>query len=241
MNEQSHLDRGLDALREDLPPPAMSDALERELAGLEPVKTRRPVRQLVTIVALSLLYAGGLLALLGIRPDVARLPAPLLLGWVVVWLVSFVAITYLVVVPPPGQVMPRYRPAALIAALAGLVAVAGGLLLPAAPGTVRTAASAGTVLEQANPCLSYGMLTALVPAVLAALAIRGAVPVSSRWSAAAIGAASGALGGLVLHLHCSLAERLHLGLVHGGVVILAAVVTACVPGIGGISGRSKAG
>jgi hypothetical protein len=58
--------------------------------------------------------------------------------------------------------------------------------------------------------------------------LRGVLPVGARWTAAGLGAAGGSLGGLVLHLHCPIADRWHLGLVHGGVVVLAAVLAAVV-------------
>ena len=54
------------------------------------------------------------------------------------------------------------------------------------------------------------------------------MPVGSRWTAAGLGAAGGSLGGLVLHLHCPIADAWHLGLVHGGVVIIAALISAAL-------------
>jgi hypothetical protein len=72
-------------------------------------------------------------------------------------------------------------------------------------------------------CIRWGLLGAAVPILLAALAVRGSVPVGSRLAAAAIGASGGALGGLVLQFHCPITERFHLGLVHGGLVVLAAL------------------
>ena len=73
-------------------------------------------------------------------------------------------------------------------------------------------------------CIRWGLLGAAVPILLAAFAVRGSVPVGSRFAAAALGAAGGSLGGLVLQFHCPVTERFHVGLVHGGLVILAALV-----------------
>jgi hypothetical protein len=67
-----------------------------------------------------------------------------------------------------------------------------------------------------------------VPVVVGALFLRGALPVSSRWIAAALGAGGGCLGGLVLHLHCHIADGLHVGVIHGGVVIIAALLSAAL-------------
>ena len=65
---------------------------------------------------------------------------------------------------------------------------------------------------------------------LGTLVLRGVAPVGSRRTAAALGAAAGGLGGFVLHLHCPIADRVHVGVVHGGVVAIAAVLTAALAG-----------
>jgi hypothetical protein len=81
---------------------------------------------------------------------------------------------------------------------------------------------------QGHGCLWLGLATALLPVALGALFLRGAVPVHSRWVAAALGAGGGCLGGLLLHLHCRIADRMHVGLIHGGVVAVAAVLAALI-------------
>src|SRR6185436_3574312 len=77
-------------------------------------------------------------------------------------------------------------------------------------------------------CLELGLATALVPVILGAVFLRGALPVRSRWIAAALGAGGGCLGGLVLHMHCHIADGLHIGLIHGGVVLVAAALSAAL-------------
>jgi len=205
--------------------PAISPELERELAALAPVKTRAPARQLAGILALSLLYASGLVALIGIRRDLGAMPRWHLVSFAALWLVSFVAVGWLVVVPARGEIMPRARLAVLVAGCAAAVLIAGGLLLPrSAPGlstVYRPTVSA--VVDHAG-CVSWGLLGAALPILLAAMAVRRSVPVGSRLAAAALGASGGALGGLVLQFHCPITERFHVGLVHGGLVILAALI-----------------
>jgi hypothetical protein len=83
-------------------------------------------------------------------------------------------------------------------------------------------------LYHGHGCLELGLATALVPVVIGAIFLRGALPVGSRWIAAALGAGGGCLGGLVLHLHCDIADGLHVGLLHGGVVIVAALLSAAI-------------
>jgi hypothetical protein len=83
-------------------------------------------------------------------------------------------------------------------------------------------------IHRGHSCLEIGVGIAIVPILLGALVLRGALPVGTRWTAAALGAAGGSLGGLVLHLHCPIADGWHLGLVHGGVVIVSALLAAAV-------------
>ena len=65
------------------------------------------------------------------------------------------------------------------------------------------------------------LLTMGVASTGLALAMAGVAPVT----------VGGALGGLVLDMHCPIAERFHVGLVHGGVVVLAALVAALLAGL----------
>lgn len=233
--DDAQVDRSLDALAGagagDAPP--MSDALARELERMKPARPRTPRRQLSGIVALSLLYAGGLVAAIGVRRDLAALPIGWVVGFAALWLLSFASITWLVVVPPRGEVMPRWRWAAVVAGVAAVLLIAGGLLVPREAVGLSTMyePTMWSVLEHAGACVAFGMTGVIVPIALAAIAIRGSVPVGSRWAAAAIGAGGGALGGLVLHMHCPIAERFHVGLVHGGVVVLAALVAALLAGL----------
>jgi uncharacterized membrane protein YqjE len=229
------LERSLSALAAapvDAPP--MSEDLARELEGLAPARTRSPRRQLGLVVGVSLLYGGVILALLGLRHDAEHLPRMWLVGGGTLWLASFGVISWMVVVPPRDQVMPRWRWAAALAALAAVLFVAGGILRPdtALQAGAASDLSLATWFDRGQRCLRWGLTVAVVPVVLSALFVRGAVPVGSRWTAAAIGAAGGSLGGLVLHLHCGVADRFHVGLAHGGVIIVAALIAALVAPVG---------
>ena len=162
----AQLDRSLDALAGAAgAAPPMSDALARELEGMKPARPRAPGRQLGGIVALSLLYAGGLVAAIGVRRDLAQLP----LGWVI----GFAAL-WLVVVPPRGHVMPRWRSAATLAVTAAVLLIAGGLLVPRHVPGVSTMyePSMWSVLEHAGACVAFGMTSVIVPIALAARGAR---------------------------------------------------------------------
>lgn len=204
------------------PAPALSPALEAELAQLAPVATRRPLRQLAILVGVSLVYASGLVIAIATRGDLDELP----LGWLIAtalgWLFGFLVPCYLALVPRAGSVMPHWRAAAVSVVVTTVGFVLLGLAIhPAGPSSVH----AGI---HHHPCLEIGLATALAPVILGAFFLRRALPVGSRWIAAALGAGGGCLGGLVLHLHCRVVDGLHVGLIHGGIVVIAALVSAAI-------------
>jgi Negative regulator of sigma F len=213
-----------------LPPPApppLSRLLENELADLTPVATRRPLRQLVLLVAVSLIYGAGVLAMLAMRRDLHELPMGWLVGAGLAWLLGFVAPVYLATVPRAEAVMPRWKLAGISAIVGSLGFIGLGLLLhhPAGPSSIELG---WEHFGSGYVCLRSGLATALVPIVVGAIFLRGALPVGSRWIAAALGAGGGSLGGLMLHLHCPVTDGLHVGLIHGGVVAVAALLAAAL-------------
>ena len=219
--------RSLRALGDALPEaPPPGPALQAELGRITPVRTRRPRRQFAAVSAISLAGGGLLLLLTRLRPDLAGLPMPWLVLYCAAWLLSFLVITWLALVPGPRRVMPSWQHAGIAAVVASLGFVLAGLLFDRhAPGSVVHEATLHDLLH-GSKCLLLGGLTALVPLALSALLLRGSIPVGSRWAGAGVGAAGGSLGGLILHLHCPVADALHLGVIHGGLVVIGAVVGA---------------
>jgi hypothetical protein len=69
-----------------------------------------------------------------------------------------------------------------------------------------------------------GLLFALPPLVIAALALRRLVLTGSLRAGVGLGAAGGALGGLLLHAICPVGGALHAGLAHGGSAAVGAAV-----------------
>jgi hypothetical protein len=208
-------------------PPPLSPLLEAELAALTPVAPRRPVRQLALLVAVSLIYGAGVLAMLTVRRDLHELPMGWLVGASLAWLLGFVVPVYLATVPAPGAVMPRWKLAGASAVVGALGFIALGFAIhPAGPSSIP--AIGWDHFTRGRGCLEFGLLTALVPVVAGAIFLRGTLPVRSRPVAAALGAGGGSLGGLMLHLHCPITEGLHVGLMHGGVVVVAALVAAAL-------------
>ena len=144
----------------------------------------------------------------------------------VAWFTGFVALAALSIIPRRGSVMPSWRLAGLAAFLVSLGFVTMGLVME--PSSPESAYLTLGTLHHGHFCLEAGLGVAIVPVVLGALVLRGVLPVGSRWNAAGLGAAGGSLGGLVLHLHCPIADRWHLGLVHGGVVLVSALLAAAL-------------
>jgi hypothetical protein len=208
-------------------PPPPSALLEAELAQLTPVGTRRPMRQLTLLVAVSLIYGAGVLAVLTLRRDLHELPMGWLIGAGGAWLAGFVVPVYLATVPRPGSVMPRWKLAGASAIVGALGFIGLGLTLhPSGPSSVPQLG--WEHFASGRGCFEFGLATALVPVVVGAIFLRGALPVGSRWAAAALGAGGGSLGGLMLHLHCPITEGLHVGVMHGGVVAIAALLSAAL-------------
>jgi hypothetical protein len=207
-------------------PPPLPQALEAELAGLGPVATRRPIRQLVGLIALSLVYGVGLLVILAVRRDLHELP----MGWLVsvglAWLLGFIVPVTLATVPRPRSMMPRWRLAGIAAVVAAVAMIGLGLGLH--PSGSTSAVFDWERFIHGYGCLVNGLETAIVPVVVGTIFLRRALPVGSRWVAAGLGAGGGSLGGLVLHLHCPIVDGLHIGLIHGGVIAVAALLAAAL-------------
>ncbi len=207
-------------------PPPMAAELELELGSLAPVETRRPMRQLAIVCTVSVLYGGILLALLGMRRDAGELPTPWMIGGGIAWFLGFVIPCYLALVPAPGSMLSRRRYAIAASVVAAVFFVAMGWMIhPQGPSSLQYGAER---FVHGHWCLELGLATALVPVILGAVFLRGALPVGSRWIAAALGAGSGSLGGLVLHFHCRVTDPMHTGFIHAGVVAVAALVAAAL-------------
>jgi hypothetical protein len=217
------------------PSPEPSPALLARLGDMRPVATRRPERQLMRVIAISLVYTAAWLAgpaawIWGrsLRVDLARLPIGWLVGFGAVWLAGFAAPLAIAMLPRRGQLLHRVRLAAVASWIAWLVLATAALAAQVAPGASAITESRAQFLSVTAQCAAAALSVAVVPATLALRALRRAIPIGGVGVAAAIGAAGGALGGLALHLHCPWAEPSHVLLGHAAPVGLAAGVAALV-------------
>jgi hypothetical protein len=219
----------LDQRLRDLPrpaAPAFGGELEAALAGLQPVAPRRPLRQLAMLLGTAVIYGAAMVMITGVRRDLTELPIGWLCAYVGAWAVGFVGLAGIILVPPAGAMMPNWRVAGVGGVIAAIGFVTAGLL------TAQAGASSVQLplgeLYRGHWCVEIGLITGLVPAAGCVIALRGALPVGARWAATGLGAASGCFAGLVLHLHCPIADPWHLGLIHGGVVVLSAALAAAI-------------
>jgi len=207
--------------------PGMSAELEDMLSEVERVSTRCPRREAIMIAAISVLYAGSMVFLYRLRGDIDGLPMGYVAGFGASWLIGFVALLWLALVPRAGEVMPRWRNATVATAVAGILfPVAGLVIVRSSEHSIHSHGSVDEFVHFADMCMRFGLMTSAVPIILATLVLRRAVPVRSRSVAAALGAGGGALGGFALHMHCSVTDKLHVGFVHGGLVLVCALVAA---------------
>jgi hypothetical protein len=217
------------------PSPEPSPALLAAVRGMRPVATRRPERQLMQVIAISLVYTAAWVAgpaawIWGrsLRVDLAALPRAWLFAFGALWLFAFAAPLAIAMLPRRGQLLHRVRTAAVASWVAWIALATAALAAQVAPGASAMTASRAQFLSVTAQCAAAALSVALVPATLALRALRRAIPIGGAGVAAAIGAAGGALGGLALHVHCPWAEPAHVLLGHAAPVGIAAGVAALV-------------
>jgi len=214
---------------ERAPPPPLSPELEAALGAMRPVRTRTPARDLALAAGASMVCAALVLAIGTPRRDLSELPLPWLIWFGACWLGAFGAIYTITVRPRSGEIMPRSG-AALVTATAAATALIALAATTAqhAPSSRMPPLELDTFFRHALPCWFIAIVTAIGPVVLGIRALRGAVPVGAPAVAFALGAAGGALGGLVLHLHCPIAHWGHVSLTHGVGTLMCGAITATI-------------
>jgi hypothetical protein len=209
------------------PPP--SPALLAAVARAGPVKTRRPGRATGGIALLSLASALSVLVWgLGLRRGVGAIPRLPLLLYTAVCLAAFAGQLAAALIPPSGEVLPSGQRSSRMSLVSLAITVPVGILvgIQTHPGVRSAVGHLAGFWTQAVPCLVNGMAVAAVPALLGFLSLRRLVPGVSRGAARALGGAGGVLAGLTLELHCPHQDLVHVGLAHGSVMLVPALVLA---------------
>jgi hypothetical protein len=205
-------------------PPPPSAALRDAVAAMRPVKTRRPFRAFLAVVACGLVTAALAVVVFHLRRDQPYLQPAWWWTMMLVWLIGFCGPLFASMVPTRDAVLPHRTRAARAAGLAATVPVAAGLLLTkdAPPYTLLPDGAAATLGRIAH-CLALGVAFWAPCLALALWTQRRVILTGSAGFGAGLGAAGGALAGLTLHLICPYGGGLHVGLAHGGCVFVGAV------------------
>lgn len=224
------LSGGLPPERFDPPPPA--PALLAAVQHMRPVRTRSRLGAFAAVGAAALAVPAGVLAWHAKRPDLGVLPR----GWVVaaaaLWAVAFAVSLGAALVPARGDVLPapaRGSRAGLAAVLALFIFVLCASV--EAPGvSLRPEDVHRTLAGTSAHCAAFALMMAAPCVALGMLALRRLVPVGGARLGLALGAAGGALGGLVLHFICPFANAGHVALGHvGGMALAAALAAVTLP------------
>jgi hypothetical protein len=204
------------------PPPGA--ALLDAVAKMQPVRTRVPLRTLVLVLAVGLVWPV-IAVLRQTRADLPYLPLAWVVTMALVWTAGVVAPLWAAILPRRGEVLADgTRAARMAAACASLLVLLGLVATVDSPETSIPADFAAAWWH----CASFGLRVAIPVLAVSALVLRRLYPAGSWRVAAALGAAGGALGGLTLHFICSYGGGLHVGLAHAGGVVLSALAGALV-------------
>src|SRR5262249_47264388 len=159
------------------------------------------------------------------RPDLAYLPTAWLIAVGGAWLSGFLVPIGFALLPRRGAVLPDGARAAASAIVVAVGLMALGAVFPReAPGhSVTLPLPIGI-----RNCGLFALIFSIIPVTVGLIASRRALPVGAWRVGAALGAASGALAGLNLHLLCPVGGASHLALAHGGAVAICALVGGLV-------------
>jgi hypothetical protein len=208
------------------PPPAPSPDLLRAIGDMKPVRTRTRFGAAAVVALIGLVGPIVALARGPLRRDLTALPV----AWVVVasavWGAAFALSLVAALVPRRGDVLPAPSRASFVAVVA--MAAVGLFALVATvdvPGVSMTPAERGwTLAESCLHCIGTISKVAFVFLIAGLLALRRLVPVGGSRVGMALGAAGGAMGGLLLVFLCPFASAAHV--VGGHVVGMALAAIA---------------
>jgi hypothetical protein len=208
------------------PPPA-ADLLET-VAGMKAVRTRTRFGAFALVALIGLVWPAIALGHLPFRRDLAALPVWWVITAATLWGLSFGLSLTAALVPRRGDVLPAPGRASRISGAAMAALLVFALVATAqAPGvSLRPEDLHWTLLRSCVHCVSFVFEISAAFLVIGLLVLRRLVPVGGSRIGMALGAAGGAMGGLVLHFICPIAGTAHVVLAHVGGMVLAAAVGA---------------
>jgi len=218
----------LRVLQATIPAPGPSAELLAAVEGMRPVRPRVPLRSLLAVAAAAAVFPSVAMALYPLRRDLGALPRAWVIAVAALWLAGFLIPLTAALLPPSGQVLPNSARAGRTAVLVAITLVLVGLLFTVdAPGiTVLPPATWTAFVHFWWHCVSFSLKVSIPAVVVAAVALRRLRIAGLARLGGAIGAAAGALSGLVLHGLCPIGGAAHVGLAHGGGVVIGALLGA---------------
>jgi len=196
--------------------------------GSKPVRTRTRfgaalVVSLVGLVAPAIALVHGPL-----RRDLAGLPVAWVIAAAALWGAAFALSLVAALVPRRGDVLPAPSRASLVSTAAMAVVALFALFATVdVPGLSMLPADRGwTLFDSCVHCIGTVAKIAVVVLIAGLIALRRLVPVGGSRVGMALGAAGGALGGLLLVFICPFASTAHVVLGHVVGMVLAAIAGA---------------
>lgn len=221
---------------EATPPPPSTDML-KALGAMKPVRTRTRFGAFFIVLALGAAFPAFTMMRAPLRRDLGALP-PIWVGiGAALWALTFVLSLAAALVPARGDVLPSVSRASRTSAIGiGVLLLFTAVWTAQAPGVSLHPEDIGkTLIQSCYGCGQYVLQVSAIFVVLGFLFLRRVLPVGGRRVGLAIGAAGGALAGLVLHFLCPIATTGHVLISHVGVMVLASLAGGLI--LHGLLGR----
>jgi hypothetical protein len=218
------LDQALGAVGAAAVPP-LSPAVIAAMRPGQPVVRRNPNRAFVVVLVVSLAALAVHLHNQRLRRDLDALPSWWLWTLAAGWLAVFIAPLAIVMLRARRTLLPGERAIrlAVFAVPALAIAMTTVLRIDVPPAT-KLLTNPADIIAELEWCLVGGLQLIAVPFALGMFLVRrSCLPVHRRWIGAALGAANGALAGLMLHFACGVGGTLHTGVAHAGHAVLGAI------------------
>jgi hypothetical protein len=223
-DQDRQIRQAMDSLRA-LPVPPPSAALMAAMRPGQVVAGRNPGRAFAVVLVVSLAALAVHLHNQQVRRDFDALPSWWLWTLAVAWLAVFVAPLAIVLVPARRSLLPSAGAVRLATLAVPMLAIAMTTVFRIdVPPTTKLLTDRADIIAELEWCLVGGLELIVAPFALGVFILgRSCLPVHRRWLGAALGAANGALAGLMLHLACGVGGALHTGVAHGGHAVLGAI------------------
>jgi hypothetical protein len=198
------------------PPDVLRDRIRAGIASTRPAGFPPRMRAILAIVAVLIAIAIGVLRM---RPDIALLPVPSLIG--VTFAVALLAVATLVVALSPGA-HGLGAPLTMIATLAATTAPLYAVI------TIAAGLGVSTDGPAVRGCFSASIGVAVLCLGGLTFALRRSVPAAPIARGALLGACAGAWSGLTQHLHCPCGEALHILIGHAIPIVICTTLGAVI-------------